>query len=58
LTFTIKIKKDFLKMIEKILSFKLIDDKKSLSDKCEKMIKQLTEVEKTYSEKFKTAESK
>ena len=45
-------------MIEKILSFKLIDDKKSLSDKCEKMIKQLTEVEKTYSEKFKTAESK
>lgn len=36
----------------------MIDDKKSLSEKCEKMIKQLTDVEKTYSEKFKTADSK
>ena len=36
----------------------LIDDKKSLSDKCEKLIKELTDVEKKYSEKFRTSEDR
>ena len=36
----------------------LIDDKKSLSDKCEKLIKELTDVEKKYAEKFRTSEDR
>lgn len=40
------------------LALKLIDDKKNLSEKCEKLVKELKEVEKTYSDRLKTAEER
>jgi 5-azacytidine-induced protein 1 len=53
-------KNDYEATIQRHLSFidQLIDDKKSLSDKCEKLIGQLTGVEKNYSEKFRIAEER
>ncbi len=36
----------------------LIDDKKSLSEKCEKLVKELKDVEKAYSDKFRQTEDK
>ena len=49
--------KSWIFWIKTILK-QLIDDKKSLSDKCEKLIKELTDVEKKYSEKFRTSEDR
>lgn len=42
----------------KILFFKLIDDKKVLSEKCEKLVKELKESEKSYSDRIRVAEER
>ncbi len=38
--------------------FKLIDDKKLLSEKCEKLVRELKDMDKTYSDKLRTTEEK
>ena len=42
----------------KILNLKLIDDKKVLSEKCERLVKELKDVEKMYSDKLRNTEER
>lgn len=53
-------KNDYEATIQRHLGFidQLIDDKKNLGEKCERLVKELKDVEKTYSDKFRTAEER
>lgn len=41
-----------------LIVLQLIDDKKTLSEKCEKLVKELKDVDKKYSDRIKTMEDK
>ena len=53
-------KQEYETTIQRHLGFidQLIDDKKVLSEKCEKLVKELKEVDKKYSDRIRTMEEK
>jgi 5-azacytidine-induced protein 1 len=53
-------KNDYEAIIQRHLNFidQLIDDKKNLSEKCESLVKELKDIEKTHISKIKHLEEK